>query len=261
MALIRQTLKKEVLNLVKQAGDSLLKEFKTGKQPKAFLKGKHDIVTKADLITEKIILNKLNKLTPTWRILSEEKGDNHKAGDYFWVVDPLDGTTNFYMGNPLFSTQIALIYKNEPILGIIYAPALNEFYYAEKNKGAFLNNKKIKVSKKTLNKAILTYCHGSHQKDINKALKLYQYFKKHYFDIRQLGSASIEFAWVAKGRTECYISPGENLWDIAPGILLVKEAGGNVYDFSGKPWQIKAKSVFVSNGVIDKAILKFLKTL
>ena len=109
----------------------------------------------------KIILKKLRALTPDWRILSEETGDNHRQSDYTWVVDPLDGTTNFYMGSPLFAVQMALVYKDKPILSLIYAPAINEFYLAEKGKGAFFNNKKIKVSKRNFKQALLTYCHGS----------------------------------------------------------------------------------------------------
>ena len=259
MGLIQQKIKKEVVGLIKKTGQILLKEFKTNKAIKAKFKSKHEIVTQADFLAEKIILKKLKALTPDWRILSEEYGDNHKKSDYLWLVDPLDGTTNFFMGNPLFAVQIALLYKKEPILSFIYSPHLDEFYFAEKNKGAFLNNKKIKVSKKNIDKALLTYCHGNKEKHIKQALKIYNHFKTKQFDLRQLGCAAIEFAWVAKGKTECYISPGANPWDVAGGVLLVKEAKGTAYDFQGKPWDINSKTVFVSNGIIDKQILSFLK--
>jgi len=259
MVFIREKTKKELVAVIKKTGQILLKEFKKGQQPKAVFKSRHDIVTKADLLAEKIIINTLKKLTPAWRILSEETGDNHKNNDFLWTLDPLDGTTNFYMGNPLFAVQLGLIYKNEPVWGIIYAPLLNEFYYAEKGKGAYLNNKKIKVSKKNMQKALLTYCHGSKKSDINLAIKIYQYFKTRQFDIRQLGAASLEFAWVAKGRTEAYISPGANLWDIAPGILLVKEAGGLVSDFKGLPWSIKSKNILATNQSVNKPIISGLK--
>jgi myo-inositol-1(or 4)-monophosphatase len=163
------------------------------------------------------------------------------------------------MGNPLFAVQIALLYKKEPIMAWIYAPAINEFYFAEKNKGAFLNNKRIWVSTNKFSQALLTYCHGAKEDQIKKALKIYQHFKLKGFDIRQIGSAALEFGWVAKGRTECYISPSANPWDICPGVLLVKEARGTIYNFKGKPWDFNSQNVFASNSVIDKNILKYLK--
>lgn len=259
MGLFTQKTKKEVVGLIKQTGQFLLKEFNSGKKIKAKFKSKHEIITEADLLAEKIILRKLKKLTPDWQIISEESGDNHKKSDYLWLIDPLDGTTNFFMGNPLFAVQIALLYKKDPVLSFIYCPHLDEFYFAEKGKGAFLNNKPIKVSQKKLDKALLTYCHGNEAKYIKQALKIYNHFKTKQFDLRQLGCAAIEFAWVAKGKTECYISPGANPWDVAGGVLLVKEAKGTAYDFRGKNWNINSTSVFVSNGKIDKPILNFLK--
>jgi myo-inositol-1(or 4)-monophosphatase len=258
---LTQKIKKEVVVLIKKTGQTLLKEFQKDQKIKTKLKNKHEIVTQADFLAEKIILKKLKQLTPNWQIISEETGNNNKKSNFLWLVDPLDGTTNFSMGNPLFAVQIALIYKNEPIWAYIYAPAINEFYYSEKNKGAFLNNKKIQVSNKKIAKAILTYCHGNQEKYIKQALKIYNYFKIKNFDIRQLGCAALEFAWVAKGKTECYITPGANPWDICSGILLVKEAGGTAYDFKGKPWQFSSKNVYVGNKIVDQSILKFLKTL
>ena len=261
MGLIREKIKKEASSIVKKSGDTLLKEFQKGRVDHVRYKSKHERATAADLISEKLILKKLKSLTPDYRIISEEKGDNTKKSDWLWLVDPLDGTTNFFMGNPLFAVQVALLYKNEPLLSVIYAPYTKEFYWAEKNKGAYLNNKKIKVSKRNSSQALLTYCHGNTDLDLKRAIKIYQHFKIKNFDIRQLGSAALEFGWVAKGRTDCYISPGARLWDVVPGALLVNEAGGKVYDFKGKPWTIKAKTVFAGNGLIDKPIIKYLKTL
>lgn len=261
MDTVRQKIRKELPILVKKTGQQLLKIFRNNKKNHLIFKSKHEIATSADFIAEKIILKKIKALTPDWRIISEEKGDNQKKSDYLWTIDPLDGTTNFYMGNPLFAMQIALLYKKEPILAWIYAPAINEYYFAEKNKGAFLNNKKIKVSKNNLQHALLTYCHGSKSSQIKQALKIYNYFKLKSFDIRQIGSAALEFGWVAKGRTDCYISPSANPWDICPGVLLIKEARGNVYNFKGKAWTLNSQNVFAANQIIDKDILKFLKKL
>jgi len=260
MGNISQKIKKEVVVLIKKTGQALLKKFKT-KNLKTQLKQRNEIVTEADLLAENLILQKLKSLTPEWRILSEEKGDNHLTSDYVWVVDPLDGTTNFYMGNPLFAIQLGLVYKNEPVLSLIYAPAIAELYYAEKGRGAFLNNKKIKVSQRTLNQAILTYCHGSSLTAKQKAIKIYKYFKLKNYHIKLLGSAAIEFGWVAKGTTEAYFSPGASPWDIIPGALLVQEAGGQTYDFQGHKWNLKSKSILATNGKVDKQLLKILKNI
>ncbi|MFC1598410.1 inositol monophosphatase family protein [Patescibacteria group bacterium] len=255
-----EKIKKEVVVLIKKTGLELLKQFKS-KGIKAKFKAKNEIVTQADLLAEKIILKKLKDLTPAWRILSEESGDNHINSDYTWIVDPLDGTTNFYMGSPLFAVQMALVYKNEPILSLIYAPAIDEFYYAEKGKGAFFNNKKIMVGKRGLKQALLTYCHGSEQTAKKKAIKIYKSFKLNNYHIRLIGSAAIEFAWIANGNTDAYFSPGASPWDIIPGALLVQEAGGKVTDFSGKPWGLKSKTILASNAKIDKQLLKYLKNI
>jgi len=262
MVNISQNLSKQITSLVKKTGDTLLKEFKANKIIKPNFKSKREIVTYADLLAEKIILQKLKELTPDWHIISEEAGDNEIKSDYLWLIDPLDGTTNFYMGNPLFAVQIALIYKNEPIAGWIYAPYIKEFYWTQKGKGAFLNNKKINVSKRPLSQALLTYCHGYGEHSLKKIVKIYEHFKLKQFDIRQLGSAAIEFGWVAKGKTESYLSPGANPWDVAPGALLVREAGGKVYDFEGQKWQYgKSQNVVATNGVVDKELLRDIKKL
>jgi myo-inositol-1(or 4)-monophosphatase len=261
MGSIGQKIQKEVVGLVSQTGQLLLKIFQQNKTNSRRFKSKHEIVTAADLLAEKFLLQKIKKLTPNFQIISEEKGDNHKKSEFLWLIDPLDGTTNFYMGNPLFAVQIALVYLNQPIFSCLYAPAIKELYWASRNRGAFLNNRKIHVSNKTIKHALLTYCHGNSLANLKKALKIYRHFKLHNFDIRQLGCAALEFGWVAKGKTECYISPGARLWDVVPGDLLLQEAGGQVYDFKGKPWTLQSKTIFAGNGVVDLPILKFLKKL
>lgn len=259
MGIINQNIINRICLIIKKTGKLLLKEFY--KKQTIHYKNPREIVTRADFLSEKIILSALKKVTPDWQIISEEKGDNHKKSDYAWIVDPLDGTTNFYMGNPLFAIQIALVYKNTPVLSIIYVPFLDELYVAQKNQGAYLNNKKIHVSDKKMDRSILTYCHGSSKAGLKKGLRVYNYFKTKDYTIRQLGSSAVEFALVAKGKTECYITPATKIWDMAPGALLVQEAGGKVYNFKGQLWQLPDTDVFASNGVIDQAVIKFLKTI
>ncbi len=285
-----------------RAGDYLVKEFNKGIISWK-LKQSHEIVTKADLTSEKIILSVLKKYTPEFAVLSEESGlirpfsydiplkvrgikgvmnkkkivtppglllsqeEGEHASDYLWVVDPLDGTTNFRVHNPLFSVSIGLYHKKQPLVGVVYVPYLKEMYTAEKGRGAYLNGHKLKASKTSdIKRAFLTYCHGSESKHIRRAVELYRYFKLNSIDIRQLGSAAIELAWIAGGRTESLVIPGTKPWDAAAGILLVQEAGGRVTDFQNKPWSIyDAKSkvmanidLLATNGKVHQIILSHI---
>jgi myo-inositol-1(or 4)-monophosphatase len=257
------------ITAAQKAGRVLLKNF--SKTNLAWhLKAQHEIVTKVDAGAEKIILSLLKKYTPSFAILSEESGFNKIKSDYLWVVDPLDGTTNFKVHNPLFSVSIALYYKGEPKLGVIYAPYLNDLFVAEKGKGAWLNNKRIKVSKTSeLAKSFLTYCYGQEGKHMKRAVELYRYFKMKSVDMRQLGSAAIELAWVAAGRTESIVIPGTKPWDAAAGVLLVTEAGGKVTDFKGEPWRFVDKKtgeislnvdLLATNGKIHEKILNHIES-
>ncbi|MBI5466395.1 MAG: inositol monophosphatase, partial [Candidatus Kerfeldbacteria bacterium] len=226
-----------VIAAAKHAGNFLLKEFKR-KHVAWRLKHRHEIVTGADIGAERIILSLLRKHTPNFEILSEESGLNNKRSDYLWVVDPLDGTTNFEVHNPLFSVSIALYYRGQPKLGVVYAPYLGDLFVAETGRGAYLNGKRIHVSKTSeLKHSFLTYCYGQEHKHMRRAVELYRYFKMKSVDMRQLGSAAVELAWVAAGRTESIIIPGTKPWDAAAGVLLVTEAGGQVTDFKNKPWR------------------------
>jgi len=256
------------ITAAQKAGAFLRREFQRGHVAWR-LKHRHEIVTGADTAAEKIILALLRKHTPGFEILSEEAGLNKKKSDYLWVVDPLDGTTNFEVHNPLFSVSIALYYRGEPKLGVVYAPYLDDLFVAEKGKGAYLNSQRIRVSKtKELKRSFLTYCYGQEHKHMRRAVELYRYFKMKSVDMRQLGSAAIELAWVAAGRTESIIIPGTKPWDAAAGVLLVTEAGGQVTDFKNKPWKfVDAKTgrislnvdLLATNGRIHKLILNHIE--
>ena len=153
------------------------------------------------------------------------------------------------------------MHKNEIILGIILAPILNELYIAEKNKGAFLNGKRIITPKANQKKIINTFCHGSTEKDIKRAIKYYTQQKLNYLDCRQLGSATLELAYVATGRVDSIVIPGANSWDVAAGALIVKEAGGKITDFSGKKWSIESPDILASNKNIHQNILNTIKKI
>lgn len=248
-------MKEYAVELAKRAGTILLQGFKSLAFIKNESKDPRHLVTKFDLESEKIIIGGIERKYPHHNILSEEAGFTNKGASYTWIVDPLDGTGNFAKKNPFFSISIALQYKKEIILGVVYAPALGELYSGEKDKGAFLNNTPITVSStKELNRSSIVSCEGS-DKNITRHTKLFRGIRPIVLDMRKLGSAAIESAWVACGRAEAYVVTKINPWDIAAGVILVKEAGGNVTDFKGRSWNLNKSDLILSNGKLHEELL------
>ncbi len=230
------------------AGRELLAVYEKFDRSGVKFKTPREIVTKADLLSERIIKKIIKANFPDHQILSEESGLSGKASPYLWIVDPIDGTTNFSMHNPLWSISIALSYKGEIQLGIVLVPILGEVFVAVKGLGAYLNGQKIQVSEKRIKEAINTFCHGSDLKDIKRAIRYYEKQKLHNFDCRQLGSTAVELAYVAAGRVESIGIPGARVWDVAAGVLLVSESKGKVTDLTGEKWNIKSRDILASNG-------------
>jgi len=246
---------------VKKSGKFLIEKYNKFNRADIKLKSAHEIVTKYDLLSEKIILDEIKKNFPEHAIFSEEKGKNNKKSDYLWLIDPIDGTTNFSMHNPIWCISIALIYQGEIIMGVVYAPILNELYTASKGKGALMNGKKIKVSNIKSGKVLNTFCHGNQIKDIKRAIKYYTQQKLNHLDCRQLGSAALELSYVASGRIESIAIPGVNSYDVGAGILIVHEAGGQITDFKGKDWNIKSRDVLATNNKVHNILLVNLKNI
>ena len=248
-------MKEYAVELAKRAGTVLLQGFKSLAFIKNESKDPRQLVTKFDLESEKIIIGGIERKYPHHNILSEEAGFINKGSNYTWIVDPLDGTGNFTKKNPFFSISIALLYKKELILGILYAPVLDELYTTERRKGAFLNNNTISVSTThEVNKSSIVSCEGS-DKNITRHTKLFRGIRPIVLDMRKLGSAAIESAWVACGRAEAYIVTKINPSDIAAGVILVKVAGGNVTDFKGRSWNFNKSDLILSNGKIHETLL------
>ena len=197
-----------------QASKGLIRDFGEIEKLQVSKKGPHDFVTNADLKTEKIILDVLRKAKPNYSIISEENGiEINKDKRNTWIVDPIDGTVNFLHGIPHFAISIAYMTEGEIVSGITFDPIKNEIFYAEKNNGAFFNNQRIKVSKKdNINDCL--FVTGD---NINKEIGI---------PFRKSGCAALDLAYVAAGRYDGYFQHGLCLWDIAAGIILVKEAGG-----------------------------------
>ena len=201
-----------------KASKVLIRDFGEIEKLQVSKKGPADFVTNSDIKVEKIIIDELKKAKPNYSIISEENGIiKNKDTNNVWILDPIDGTVNFLHGIPHFAISIALKSNNEIISGIIFDPIKNEIFYAEKNNGAFFNNQRIRVSKKNNIDECLFATGGKidHEPDI-------QY--------RKSGCAALDMAYVASGRYDGYYQNGLNIWDIAAGIVIVKEAGGVLND-------------------------------
>ena len=197
-----------------KASKVLIRDFGELEKLQVSKKGPSDFVTNSDLKTEKIIIEELKKARPNYSFISEENGiENNKDKKNTWIIDPIDGTVNFLHGIPHFAISIALKSDDEIVTGLIFDPIKNEMFYAEKNSGAFFNNQRIRVSKKNKIDDCLFGTGG-----IIKEGSSFQY--------RKSGSAALDLAYVASGRYDGFFQNDLNLWDIAAGIILVKEAGG-----------------------------------
>lgn len=249
-----------ILATIRQAGDTIAKDYENRNNLRARMKQPRDLVTAADIKSEKIIIGAIKKNFPGQQILSEESGLTGKPSDYLWIIDPLDGTTNFFMHNPLWSVSIALAYKGEIMIGATYAPMQGELFHAVLGQGAYLNGRKIVVDD-SLIKPLNAFCHGRETGNIRRMLKYFEYQKLHSLDCRQLGSAAIEMAYVAAGRLSSLMIPGGWPWDIAAGALLVREAGGKITDFSGEDWNLKERDVLAAAPQAHGKILKIIKKI
>ena len=228
------------------------------------LKGRANLVTQTDVACQHAILKIIQKNFPTHDFLAEENGLKNTGSYWTWIIDPIDGTTNFAHTMPHFSVSVALAYKNEIILGGVYDVCANELFLARKGKGATLNGKKIHVSKvKKLEDALLvTGFPYVREKRMPQLLNRFKNFILSCHDIRRLGSAALDMCWVAAGRFDGYWEDNLNPWDIAAGKLILEEAGGKVTDFSGKQWpslSVFGKQTLASNGKIHHEMFDIIK--
>ena len=235
------------LNLMIKAGEKaskkLIRDFGEVENLQVSIKGPTDFVSNADINAEKTIIDELSKSKKNFSILSEETGYiKNKDQKNIWIIDPIDGTSNFLHGIPHFAISIALQSHGEIISGLIFDPIKNEMFYAEKNNGSFLNNKRIRVSKKKEINECIFATNGQKYKDIN-------------VPTRKTGCAALDMAYVAAGRFDGFFQENLNLWDIAAGIILVKEAGGNLNSIdllNREALDIRATSSSISEKIYKK---------
>ncbi len=254
-------MKRTAIKAAKEAGKIILSYY--SKNVNAVSKGStYNLVTKADIASEDKIISIIKDKFPGHSIMTEESGEEIHKSDYCWVIDPLDGTNNFYHKFPMFCVSIALYKKGKPLIGVVFDPLKKELFYAERNKGAFLNNKKIRVSNTTrLSKSLLAlgfyYERGSLMRKTLDQMKRFFYEDVH--GIRRAGSAALDICYTACGRFDGYWELHLNPWDYAADSLIVIETGGRITDTQGQKYSLMMKNIVASNGKIHKDMIRILK--
>jgi myo-inositol-1(or 4)-monophosphatase len=256
---------KQVNTLANETGAFLQQQQGKLKTSHVLTKSMNSFVTYVDKESEKRLVKGLKKILPGSGFITEEETIAHQQKQYTWVIDPLDGTTNFIHGVPCYCISIGLLYtegsRQEIILGVIYEPNLDELFYAIKGKGAFMNGKRIHVSKaKKLSHSLLVTGFPTYDlKKIKQYLHLFNHFMQHTRGLRRMGSAAVDLAYTACGRFDSFYEYSLNAWDVAAGALLVKEAGGKVNDFKGGSDYLFGKEIIASNPFIHAAMMKSVK--
>jgi len=240
--------------IAREAGALLMGHFQ--RRVKIEYKGEADLVTIADRSSEALIRERIKALWPHHDILGEEQGLVDTGSEYRWYLDPLDGTTNFAHGFPVFCVSMALEHQGKRIAGVVYDPTRDEMFSASLGGGAHLNGQPIHVSKiENLAECLLATGFPSHKRHQNPNIHFYHQITLRTHGLRRAGSAALDLCCVACGRFEGFWEFNLNPWDTAAGVLLVQEAGGQVSDFYGGPFQIDSKQTLASNGLVHKALL------
>jgi len=252
----------DIIDLSKQAGSLIREGF--GKQFKVdFKTNEINLVTEIDTASEKLITDFIKKKYPSHGILAEESGETNNSSEYLWVIDPLDGTTNFAHGLPIFAVSIGLQKNGETIAGVVYDVMQDIVYAAEKGSGATAKSVKIKVSENNnlQHSLLVTGFPYNIKKNPDKALERFTTLSKKSRGIRRLGSAAIDFCYVATGVFDGFWEVHLNPWDICAGNLIVEEAGGIVTDFDGKPIDIFTKRILCTNRKIHQKMIEVMKSI
>jgi myo-inositol-1(or 4)-monophosphatase len=258
----RSALLNVMVQAAMKAGRSLARDFGEVQNLQVSMKGPGDYVSQADRKAEDIVFAELSKARAGYGFLMEERGA--VAGDddqHRWIVDPLDGTTNFLHGIPLFAVSIALERQGQVVAGVIYNPAMDELYTTERGGGAFMNDRRLRVAGRTKLVDTVIGCgvphlgrghHGNFLVELRNVMA-------EVSGVRRLGSAALDLAYVAAGRMDGFWETGLSAWDIAAGLLLIREAGGFVSDMDGGQDMLDNGSVVAGNEVIQRALLKTVK--
>jgi myo-inositol-1(or 4)-monophosphatase len=248
-----------MLDIAKKAGNLLKK--KLNEQHTIEYKGEINIVTEADRLSEKMLVSLIRKAFPHHDILTEESPETNSGSEFRWIIDPLDGTTNYAHGYPVFCVSIAMAKANDICIGAVYNPMLTEMFWAEKGKGAFLNNRKLSVSDNTaLSRSLLAtgFPYDIRETKDNN-LAYFNQMATRVQAIRRAGAAALDMAYVAAGRFDGFWELKLMPWDTAAGWLLVKEAGGEVTDLLGRDFSLTSPHILASNGKIHRNMIEVLR--
>jgi len=244
------------IEIAREAGQVLMAHRGAGFE----LKGDYDLVTAADHASEQLVIKRLKERFPTHGIVAEEGGRAQMESELRWYVDPLDGTTNFAHGFPMWNVTLALARRGEVIAGVVYDPLNRELFTAERGAGARLNGAPIRVSKtNTLNDALLATGFPSRKRHQNVNIHFYYQLAMVTHGVRRGGSAAIDLAYTACGRLDAFWEFGLNPWDMAAGTLLVEEAGGEASGMRGEPLDLHGKYLLVDNGLIHQETLELFE--
>jgi myo-inositol-1(or 4)-monophosphatase len=242
------------VEIAREAGALLSKYFE--RRVTFELKGEHDLVTEADRASEQLVIERLSSHFPSHSIVAEEGGGHIGSSEYCWYVDPLDGTTNFAHGFPMYNITMALEQSGELIAGVIFDPEHNEMFTAERGSGAYLNNRRIRVSKvNRLENTLVATGFPSRKRHENVNIHFYYQLAMLTHGVRRAGSAALDLAYVASGRLDGFWEFGLNPWDMAAGILLITEAGGKCSDMKGGPVTLRGPHLLADNGLVHQQIL------
>jgi myo-inositol-1(or 4)-monophosphatase len=252
-----------------QAGELLRGYFERGVATE--YKGDVDLVTEADRASEKLIVEQMGARFPGHGIFGEEGTRLDLQHEYRWYVDPLDGTTNFAHGFPVFCVSLGLEHRSkglppdqdgEMIAGVVYDPLRRELFAAERGRGAWLNQRRIQVSRvKSLQESLLATGFPSHKRHANPNIHFYQQLTLRSHGVRRAGSAALDLAYCAAGRLEGFWEFNLNPWDTSAGSLLVTEAGGTMSQFDGSPFRLKSEEVLGTNGLIQSELIEFFSDM
>lgn len=249
------------METAREAGQILLEKY--GRKINISKKGDINLVTEADLASEKLIIERIKTYYPKHSILAEESGEAVIIGGenkFKWIIDPLDGTTNFAHGYPAFCVNIALEHESEIVVAVTFDPTRNEMFSAEKGNGAFLNNRRIYVSEtEKLSESLLVTGFPYNFKEKENFARHLTDFLLFSRGVRRDGSAAIDMAYVACGRFDGFWEEGLNPWDVAAGKLLIEEAGGKVTYYDNSPFSIYSPPILASNGFIHAEMSEILK--
>ena len=253
-----------MMTAARKAARSILRDFGELEKLQVSVKGQNDFVTMADIKAQEIIHYELSRARTDHGFLMEEGKikNNINENEYTWIIDPIDGTLNFMNGIPYFAISIALNYKDKIIAGVVYDPVHNDFYWAEEGIGAYINNQRLRVkNKKTLDKSIIALGipflgRGDHQQHI----KIQQEVMSKVAGLRRFGAASLDLAFVAAGRVDGFWEFGLSPWDVAAGIILVKEAGGLAIGIDNKENPLLTGNIVAGNVNIVQELQKILNS-